>query len=838
MSITYQNFDLRVARDGQIYATSETEGEVGPIRLQLDRNELSLALPLIEQEGANPELVREVGRQLYQALFPAPILAHFERSRAAAPDRRLRLRLRIESDELAFLPWEFLFDGETLLGLSMDTPLVRYPEVPQPIQSLQVEGPLRILVVIASPVNYPDLNRESQAEELKAIFSGLQAEGVLEVEFLLHATYAGLMRRLRTNEFHVLHYLGYSGFDTEAQRPVLLFEEENGMARKISGDELSGLLHREDLGRVTKGVRALRLVLINDCERSTGPAKNFSVGVATSLVRSGVPAALAMQYSLPDGVARKFAAEFYDAIARGLPIDAAATLGRAAIKAEIEGGDGRPARDEAVPGEWGAPVLFMHAEDGQLFQPQRVERLAFDRSTEQIYTEIDTFRVETRDRLTRFFLDHLGALILLSGVGVLVYLFATPSLDYMFPSAWAVVYGCTWLLRSLFRQKVPDTFDKLWRRRLITTRDKGNLTAQYLHFLKDYNGLLNNQRYAWSTRALGLAVAVYSVLDLNYARIASPWRLPLQLLVFILAPLAGYVLGTLLWKMIATVIATRRLSYRFDLDVRPTHPDKCGGLKPLGDLYFANAWIVLLAGLFIAVWVLILSLSYASLERHAIEDLAVGEALIDGYPALCSQYLTSGASPSTEELSAFSPATCDCLAGRVGADAAANAPRYRVLRCITVASDVQPTPLIYLAVTGLRYYRWLDLYSALLIILALVAIFTFLFPMINTHRIMRGKGPRFRRKADSLAGEIAELERYIEQYGIVSSEESTEISRRLAWLEDRYQGYNNPPMWPFDARVRFRMAGSLAGMGVSFVTSEIVPAIVGFLRSVFGGQAR
>ena len=190
--------------------------------------------------------------------------------------------MRIESDELAFLPWEFLFDGETLLGLRMDTPLVRYPEVPQPIQSLQVEGPLRILVVIASPVNYPDLNRESQAEELKTIFSSLQADGVLEDEFLLHATYAGLMRRLRSNEFHVLHYLGYSGFDTEAQRPVLLFEEENGMARKISGDELSGLLHREDLGRVTKGVRALRLVLINDCERSTGPAKNFSVGVGAS----------------------------------------------------------------------------------------------------------------------------------------------------------------------------------------------------------------------------------------------------------------------------------------------------------------------------------------------------------------------------------------------------------------------------------------------------------------------------------------------------------------------------------------------------------------------------
>jgi hypothetical protein len=837
MSITYENFDLRVAGDGQIYATSK-EGEAGPARLQLDRNELSLALQLIEQEGANPELVREVGRQLCQALFPAPILAHFERSRAAAPARRLRLRLRIEPDELAFLPWEFLFDGQTFLGLRVDTPIVRYPEVPSPIQSLQVEGPLRILVVIASPVNYPDLHRASQAEELKAIFSGLQAEGVLEVEFLLHATYAGLMRRLRSGEFHVLHYLGYSGFDTETQRPVLLFEEESGLARKVSGDELSGLLHREDLGRVTKGVRALRLVLINDCESSTGPAKNFSVGVATSLVRSGIPAALAMQYSLPDSVARKFAAEFYDGIARGLPIDAAVTLGRAGIRAEIEAGDARPSPDEAVPGEWGAPVLFMHAEDGQIFQPRRVEQLAFDRSTEQIFTEIDAFRVETRDRLTRFFLDNLWALILLSGVGVLVYLFASPSVDLLLTSAVAVVYGCIWLLRSLFRKKVPDTFDKLWRRRLITTRDRSNLAEQYLDFLKDYNGLLNDQRYAWATRALGLAIAVYSVLHLNYGRISSSWRLPLQLLIFILAPLAGYVLGTLLWKMIATVIATRRLSYRFDIDVRPTHPDQCGGLKPLGDLYFANAWIVLLAGLFVAVWVLALSLSYASLERHVIEDLSMPELLVDGYPALCSQYLASGTSPSTEELMAFSPATCDCLAGAAGVDAAANAPRYRVLRCIETTSDPQPTLPIYLALIGLRYYRWLRLYSVLLVILALVAIFTFLFPMVNTHRIMRDKGPRFRRRADSLAGEIAELERYTEEYGTMSGEEGAEISRRLEWLEDRYRRYNNPPMWPFDARVRFRMAGSLAGMGVSFVTSEIVPTVVRFLRSVFGGQAR
>jgi hypothetical protein len=401
MTLIYHNFDVRITPDEQIHATSKTEGEVGPVRLHLDSNQIDLALQLIERESANPALVQEVGKQLYQALFPAPILAHFERSRVAAPQRRLRLRLWISSPRLAALPWECMFDGETFLGLSLDTPIVRYLEAPQPAQSLLVTGPLRVLVVIASPVNYPDLNRESQAAALKAVFSSLQAEGILEVEFLPNATYAGLLRRLRSGEFHILHYLGYSAFDTETQQAALLLEEENGVARRITGSDLAGLLYREDLGRVTKGNRSLRLVVINDCELASGSIKQYSVEVATSLVGSGIPAAVAMQYGLPDTVARTFVAEFYGAIARGLPIDAAVTIGRAGINTVTKANNAAPAQDEATPGEWAAPILFMRAEDGELFQPRQAAQLTFNRSSEQIYSGVETFKVETRDPVTR-----------------------------------------------------------------------------------------------------------------------------------------------------------------------------------------------------------------------------------------------------------------------------------------------------------------------------------------------------------------------------------------------------------------------------------------------------
>ncbi|MGD8466097.1 MAG: hypothetical protein PVI09_19740, partial [Anaerolineae bacterium] len=100
----------------------------------------------------------------------------------------------------------------------------------------------------------------------------------------------------------------------------------------------------------------------------------------------------------------------------------------------------------------------------------------------------------------------------------------------------------------------------------------------------------------------------------------------------------------------------------------------------------------------------------------------------------------------------------------------------------------------------------------------------------KVHLIMVEKSPAFRHRADGMAAEIAELEKYIEQYGPRDRSESAEISYRLKWLEERYQCYNNPPQWPFDARVRFGLLGSLATMVSSFLASELIPRLASFLR--------
>lgn len=818
MSHAYDNFDLSLTRDGYVEARSK-EGEIDPVRFQLDRNELDLARELVEQEQADPGLVRSVGRTLHRALFPASILAHYESSRVAAPERRLCLRLQIEPEELAGLPWEFLHDGEGFIGLQEKTPIVRYTPAPQPVASLQVTGPLRVLVVISSPDNYPDLDRDLQADELKRIFGQLQAEGLLEVEFLLHATYAGLLRRLRGRGFHVLHYLGYSAFDAEAQQPVLLFEEENGLARKVSADVLDRLLDRANM----EGV--LRLMLINDCEHSAGPTRNYALGVARELVRLGLPAVLAMQYRLPDAVLRAFAADFYQGLAEGLPIDAATTRGRARIQDEIEAAQPPTGDRGAVAGEWGAPVLFTRADDGQLFRPQQVRQLSARASDAPILAEIEELGGPSEGRLARTYLDRIWLIIGLTALVLIASSWHRHLLrDPMFLSVLAVAYGCILLLRNLMRKRVPDTFSKLWRRGLVLPKGEGDIAPQYHAFLKRYNILLRNSRGLWGGRALGLVVTGITCVGLWYPRFT------LASLFGILILLMGYVLGTQLWQMIATVIATRRLSKQFDLDVRPTRPDGCGGLRPLGDLYFANAAVVLLGGLVVAAWVLLLSASLMLLDRHVAMQYPQQAVLVGDYILVCREVWPGDITAATQDLAGFEPRVCGCMSEWRVMKAVDLTPRGRCLFCIV--DEIQgpaPSGLIYVAWRMMPFYPWLPLFQALLVIIGLVALFTFLYPMIETHRLMRQKEGGFQQRADSLAREIAELERYMEQFGPATSEEAVEIDSRLEWLAEHYEKYNSPPLWPFDARVRFRMVGSLGTMGGSLIISEIVSRAIAYL---------
>ena len=112
-----------------------------------------------------------------------------------------------------------------------------------------------------------------------------------------------------------------------------------------------------DLARLLADYRSLRLVVLNACEGARGSGQDVFSSTASILVQRKLPAVLAMQYAITDRAAIEMARSFYEALADGLPVDTAVSEARKGISFAVT---------NTV--EWGTPVLFMRAPDGQLFE--------------------------------------------------------------------------------------------------------------------------------------------------------------------------------------------------------------------------------------------------------------------------------------------------------------------------------------------------------------------------------------------------------------------------------------------------------------------------------------
>jgi CHAT domain-containing protein len=247
---------------------------------------------------------------------------------------------------LANLPWEYLYNSKQrkFVSLSTETPIVRYVELPERIKPFAVTPPLRVLVMISSPTDYPQLNVEQEWTKLKEAVAALETRGSIILERLSEATLGSLQRRLRRGEYHIFHFIGHGAF--EENDGVLILERPDKRGCSVSGGDLGTLLHDH---------RSLRMSVLNACEGARSSRTDPFSGVAQSLVLQGIPAVIAMQFEISDQAAISLAHEFYGAVADGYPVDAALAEARKAVFAE----------GNAV--EWGTPVLYLRAPDGRIF---------------------------------------------------------------------------------------------------------------------------------------------------------------------------------------------------------------------------------------------------------------------------------------------------------------------------------------------------------------------------------------------------------------------------------------------------------------------------------------
>lgn len=315
--------------------------------------------------------LRVIGKRLFESLLSGNLtrsydrfwgnLAGFENDRGP-----LGMRLRLVFDvvehrdalNLAMAqPWELLYDPfiETFLCQRDRTPITRFLTTPEPRipRRLGAKENIRVLVLDCTPqdCNYFDPEKEKQE-----IQKNLRRTDRFEVNFLSNPALDDLRDRLIQRDFHIVHFIGHGCFDESTGEGLLAFTDDQRNTLPVSGERLAAEL---DV------CPSLRLVVLNSCFGATVPRKGgwdpYS-GVATALVRAGLPAVVAMQFTVSYDATRSFSRAFYRSLGQMRSVEMAVSEGRYAI---YVGESGSP--------EWATPVLFLNSKHGYLFgTPERI----------------------------------------------------------------------------------------------------------------------------------------------------------------------------------------------------------------------------------------------------------------------------------------------------------------------------------------------------------------------------------------------------------------------------------------------------------------------------------
>ena len=291
----------------------------------------------------------DFGRQLYNLLFTSDIELLFEQSAGESlrkADQGIRIRLRIEAPELIVLPWEFLYwpRKERFLGTSTQCPVVRYLEIFEPIENLEVELPLKMLVAIPES---PELDAANEKANLIQTLTGLENHVKLTF-FEGRVTYGKISDALLEERFHLFHFIGHGEFQND--QAILQLNSEDGDIDYIDDTRFANLFANHP---------TLKLAFLNACKGAETSSTTPFAGMAYRLVKRGIPAVVAMQYAIYDDVAILFSREFYRSLFKSPAsgrVEYAVSTARNRLLGEFPG-----ERDI------GAPVLFMRASEGLLF---------------------------------------------------------------------------------------------------------------------------------------------------------------------------------------------------------------------------------------------------------------------------------------------------------------------------------------------------------------------------------------------------------------------------------------------------------------------------------------
>lgn len=331
-------------------------------------------------------LMQDVGRRLFEAAFAGEVLgclrASFDRTEFMEAPLHIHLDLSA-TPELERLPWEYMYNSERseFLALSPMSPFARFTGLQHRILPAKVSFPLRALVVISGPSSYPRVDVDREWLNLLDTIDFLGAEGKMIVERLQKPTLLDLQRKLRQNEYHIIHFIGHGVSDKATGEGQLVFEDEMGRSRLVNGQHLGSLMRDHS---------SLRFMCLTGPTR-TGVGTDYPalLDVARHLVRRGVAAVIAPQLRVGQPEWLAFCQTLYRDLAHLQPVDAAVVKARQAMAEESE--------DLG----WGAPVFFSRCNDGYLFDDGTLPKEPLPEEYHvNVTSRLNSLRIRTASRET------------------------------------------------------------------------------------------------------------------------------------------------------------------------------------------------------------------------------------------------------------------------------------------------------------------------------------------------------------------------------------------------------------------------------------------------------
>ena len=346
-------FTVRVVRpacDGEPTATMQLDAGAYLSAL----NDLEMIVLASASAGrrilsAGEQRLRDVGRQLFDALFSGPVHEAYRASVSAADQRgeRLQVVLRLDVPKLSAIPWEAMYDTENDQYICLNDPLIRH--IPSKTsEPVEVTSSLEVLALVASPEGLTSLDVEAERKKLSDALAEPIADGRIHLKWLMQASWDDVQDEMLSGTWHVLHFIGHGDYDLASDQGVIALVGDDGGPHLVEADRLADLLNQAS--------PTPRLVVLNSCKSGRSGASDLFSSTAATLVKRGIDAVAAMQFTVSDAGATKFARGFYSALANGHGIGDAVGAGRVGLR--------------GTPGslEWVTPVLYVRDDAATLFR--------------------------------------------------------------------------------------------------------------------------------------------------------------------------------------------------------------------------------------------------------------------------------------------------------------------------------------------------------------------------------------------------------------------------------------------------------------------------------------